>query len=211
METIYFETVDSTHKYLLNAIKNGSLAPPVLVIANRQEDGVGSRGNRWVSLEGNLFLSFCVNLKQLPKDLPIQSTSIYFAYLLKEVLAEKGSNIWVKWPNDFYIKEQKAGGVITVKISDKIVCSIGLNIKAAPDNFAKLDINIDKKELMEKFIEKMKKNFSWKQVFSKYKIEFQKAKKFSIHYDNQLLSLRDAMINEDGSIDINGKKIYSLR
>ncbi len=211
METIYFETVDSTHKYLLNAIKNGSLAPPVLVIANRQEDGVGSRGNRWVSLEGNLFLSFCVNLKQLPKDLPIQSTSIYFAYLLKEVLAEKGSNIWVKWPNDFYIKEQKAGGVITVKISDKIVCSIGLNIKAAPDNFAKLDINIDKKELMKKFIEKMKKNFSWKQVFSKYKIEFQKAKKFSIHYDNQLLSLRDAMINEDGSIDINGKKIYSLR
>jgi len=211
LEIVYFETIDSTHKYLLNSIKSGSLSAPILITANRQEDGVGSRGNRWVSLEGNLFLSFCVDLKQLPKDLPIQSTSIYFAYLLKEVLAEEGSKIWVKWPNDFYIKNQKAGGVITVKISDKIICSIGLNIKSAPDNFAKLDINIDKKELIEKFIKKIRKNFSWKQVFSKYKIEFQKAKEFSIHYDNQILCLQDAMINEDGSIDINGKKIYSLR
>ncbi len=211
MEIIYFDSLKSTHNYLLEALKNGILKPPVCICCDEQTNGIGSRGNSWISLKGNLFLSFCVDLKHLPNDLPLQSTSIYFSYILKELLVDKGSKIWLKWPNDFYIENKKIGGVITVKTNEYIICSIGLNILQSPQNYSKLDILVDKNELINQFIKKIKKNFSWKQIFSKYKIEFQKSKKFVFHYKNEKLSLQDAKLNFDGSISINGRKVFNLR
>lgn len=211
MEIVYFDRIESTHKYLLNTLKNGDIAPPVMVVTDEQSGGVGSRGNEWISKKGNLFLSFCVEMKHLPKDLPIQSTSIYFAYILKDLLSLKGSNIWLKWPNDFYLDEKKIGGVITAKTGDSIVCSIGLNLTYAPREFGTLDIDVDRNLLIEEFVKKIKKNISWKQVFSKYKIEFQKAKKFCFHLDGDIVLLKDATLNQDGSISINDKKVFSTR
>jgi len=211
LRIIHFKSIDSTHKYLISAIKEGSISSSTLVYADEQTNGIGSRGNSWIGEKGNLFLSFCVDLKHLPKDLPLQSVSIYFAYILKDILVSKGSKIWLKWPNDFYIGDKKAGGVITLKSSDQIICSIGLNLTVSPKEFGKLDIDVDKSELIKEFIKKIKKNFSWKQVFSKYKIEFQKAKKFYFHLDNDLVSLREATLNQDGSITINNKKVFSSR
>ncbi len=208
---IHFKSIDSTHKYLLNGVKNGKIATSTLVYADEQTNGVGSRGNSWIGEKGNLFLSFCVDLKHLPKDLPLQSISIYFAYILKEILASKGSKIWLKWPNDFYIEDKKIGGVITLKSGDKIICSIGLNIATAPRKYGKLDISVEIDELIKEFIKKIKKNFSWKKVFSKYKIEFQKAKKFYFHFDGRLLSLERSELNDDGSITIDGDKIFNCR
>jgi len=211
LRIIHFKSIDSTHKYLISAIKEGSISSSTLVYADEQTSGVGSRGNSWIAGKGNLFLSFCVNLKHLPKDLPLQSTSIYFAYILKELLASKGSCLWLKWPNDFYMDDKKIGGGITTKIGDKIICSIGLNIAIAPANFGKLDISIDKQYLIKEYVEKIKKNFSWKQVFSKYKIEFQKAKKFYFHLDDKIVFLDKVTLNQDGSITVNGKKVFSSR
>jgi len=208
---IHFDTIGSTHKYLLNSIKNGEISSAVLIYADEQSDGIGSRGNSWIGEKGNLFLSFCVNLKQLPKDLPVQSISIYYAYILKDILSSKGSKVWLKWPNDFYLDNKKIGGVITTKINDTIVCSIGLNMAISPDKFGKLDISIDKDKLIQEFIKKIKKNFSWKQVFSKYKIEFQKAKEFNFHLESKIVSLKKAKLNNDGSITVDGKKIFSNR
>jgi len=54
------------------------------VITDTQTQGVGSRGNRWESLDGNLFVSFCLSLDALPTDLKVESASIYFSYMLKE-------------------------------------------------------------------------------------------------------------------------------
>ncbi len=96
----------------------------------------------------------------MPKDLPLASVSIYFAYLLKEVLQEKGSKIWLKWPNDLYLDDKKAGGVISAKISNFIIGGMGLNLKFAPQNTALCDIEISLKDLVSEFLQKVeKKNF----------------------------------------------------
>ncbi len=211
MEILFFDEIDSTHKFLLTKIKSKEITDAVCVVADHQTGGVGSRGNEWISQKGNLFLSLCVDLKQLPKDLPLQSTSIYFAYIFKEILSSEGSKIWVKWPNDFYIKDKKIGGVITVKTSQFIVCSIGLNILHSPENFDKIDMEIDRDEFVRKFIKKIRKNISWKQVFSKYKIEFQKSRKFNFHYNGDEFSLEKAELDFDGSVLVDGRKIYNLR
>ena len=108
MEIIYLDEIDSTQNFLIKKIKEKQVLPPVAVIANIQKNGIGSRGNSWIGEFGNLFLSFALTLDELPKDLPIQSSSIYFSYILKDVLFKKGSKIWLKWPNDFYIKSKKS-------------------------------------------------------------------------------------------------------
>jgi BirA family biotin operon repressor/biotin-[acetyl-CoA-carboxylase] ligase len=212
LQIYYLDEVDSTQKYLIEAIKENKLTPPVAVHANKQTSGIGSRGNSWIGKEGNLFLSFAIYKDSLPKDLKLESASIYFAYLLKEVLAQKGSSVWIKWPNDFYIKDKKIGGMITTVIKDFLICGVGLNLKKAPKGFEKIDIDIENSEIVEEFVKKLQNFVSWKQVFRKYSVEFYKNKSFFTHtIDNNKIKLGDAILNDDGSITINGERIYSLR
>ena len=78
LEIKLFKTLPSTQKYLVEAIKNGSLKAPVSVLTLEQNAGIGSRNNSWVGEEGNFYASFAVSLDDLPKDLPLFSSSIYF-------------------------------------------------------------------------------------------------------------------------------------
>ena len=211
MEILWFKHLPSTHKHLIESIKNETLTPPIALGVDFQSDGVGSRGNSWKGEEGNLYFSFCVEAKQLPQDLLIESTSIYIAWMMREVLVSLNSKIWIKWPNDFYINDKKVGGVITTKIKDFIIGSIGINLLHAPEEFGVLDVQVAPKSLIDLFIKELKKNISWKNVFSKYKIEFQNSLKFSSHIDGQKISLQNAKLLYDGSIEVENKRVYSLR
>ena len=211
METLWFKHLPSTHKYLIEQVKNADIIPSLAVGVDFQSDGVGSRGNSWLGDEGNLYFSFCVEEKHLPKDLKLESISIYFSWVMREVLCELGSKTWIKWPNDFYIKNSKIGGVITTKVKGTIIGSIGLNIIHAPEQFATLDIQITPKKLVELFTKKLKEKISWKNVFSKYKIEFQNNLGFTFHLDGKKRSLADATLLEDGSIEVENRRVYSLR
>jgi len=214
LEIRYLESIDSTHLYLLDALKQKQLKPPVAVLASKQTSGIGSRCNSWISLEGNLFLSFCIHKDTLPADLPMQSMSIYFSFLLKELLSEKGSKVWLKWPNDFYIDKQKIGGTITAIIKDEIIiCSIGLNLTSAPRGFGKLDIAVDRKKLIFDYFLKLKQENFWKDIFIKYKVEFLHSTSYLYHdkESGKKVSLQEAKLLEDGSIYLENRRIYSLR
>ncbi|NOX15057.1 MAG: biotin--[acetyl-CoA-carboxylase] ligase [Epsilonproteobacteria bacterium] len=207
----WFRSIESTHLYLIDEIKKGNIKEPTLIGADFQTNGIGSRGNLWQSQIGNLFFSFCVEEKHLPKDLQLASISIYFAYLMKEVLSSFDSKTWLKWPNDFYLENRKIGGVITTKIGDKIIGSMGLNIVESPREFGILDVYVEPKKLTERFLENLEKKLSWKQVFSKYKIDFQNSKDYFCHLGGELKSLSQAKLCEDGSIELDKRRVYSLR
>ncbi len=211
MKILYFKNLTSTHNYLIENLKNGILEPPIAIVTDHQTKGVGSRGNSWESLEGNLFLSFAIGRSNLPKDIPLSSLSIYFSYIMKLVLEEKKSKVWIKWPNDFYVGDKKVGGVISLLQKDVIVNSIGINLQKAPKSFAILDIKIDKKLLIEEFFSKVELKKSWKYIFSKYSVEFQKSRKYQFNYNQKKISLKNAKLLEDGSISLDGKRIYNLR
>lgn len=211
MQIIYLDSVDSTQKYLKELIQEGKISLPCAVVADSQTDGIGSRGNSWNGVKNNLFLSFAIPLNELPKDLKLESASIYFSYILKETLAEYNSALWLKWPNDFYIGDKKIGGMITNLVKDTLVCGVGLNITQAPIGFGKLDVAVERDELIKRYFNNIKKMNLWKQVFSKYKIEFYKNQNFYTHNKNLIISLGDASLCSDGSIVINGERMYSLR
>ena len=211
MQILSLESVDSTQTYLLEALKQETLSTPVCVSAKRQVSGRGSRGNSWSGLEGNLFFSFAIDRSSLPQDLKLESSSIYFTYLLKSLLAEKGSGLWLKWPNDFYMGDTKIGGAITNLYKEVLVCGIGLNTKAAPQGFAKLDIEIENESLLQAYFDILKNPPSWKNVFSNYALEFDRSRSYFTHNGESKISLKNARLLEDGSLECDGKRIFSLR
>ena len=211
MQILSLDSIESTQTYLKELITKNKISSSTAVIAKTQTNGIGSRDNSWTGLEGNLFLSFCVHVDELPDDLKIESASIYYSYILKEVLEEYGSKVWIKWPNDFYIENKKIGGMITHVIKDFLVCGVGVNIVNSPENFGKLDVKISIDNLLNKYLKNVKKILSWKQIFSKYKLEFYLNQKFYTHNKNLKISLENAELQNDGSVIIDGERIYSLR
>lgn len=211
MKIIYLKELPSTQIYLKEELQKENIELPFAVSADIQTNGVGSRDNEWTGLKGNLFLSFAISLDKLPQDLKLESASIYFSYLLKDVLESFGSKVWLKWPNDFFIDDTKIGGMITNIVGNTLICGVGINLVNAPENFATLDVKISKKILLEKYFKFIEKSFSWKEIFSKYKLEFVKSKKFYTHKNKIRFSLDRATLLEDGSILVDNERIYSLR
>ncbi|MCR4941831.1 MAG: biotin--[acetyl-CoA-carboxylase] ligase [Campylobacter sp.] len=207
----FVDSCPSTHLYLTDALRKGVIKPPYAICAKNQTQGVGSRGNEWNGYEGNLFLSFCVDKNFLPNDLNEASISIYFSMIMKIYLQNLGSNLWVKWPNDFYLNELKIGGTISTKVQNFYVGSIGLNLLKAPENAGVLDISIQANDLVWGFCELLEKKISWKEILSKFSVEFDKSKNFITHINNESVDLSEAVLCEDGAILINKKKVYSLR
>jgi BirA family biotin operon repressor/biotin-[acetyl-CoA-carboxylase] ligase len=211
LEILSFDQLPSTQKYLIDALHSGRLKPPCAVIAHEQSAGIGSRDNQWSGGKGNFFASIAISMDQLPSDLPISSASIYFSYLMKQVLLEYNENIWLKWPNDFYLNDEKVGGTITKKIDQTLVCGIGINLKNEQNGYKALAVDIQPELLLEKYIFALKKFPTWKQIFREYQVEFELSRRFSVHIENLKKSLSDATLEEDGSLLIHGMKVYSLR
>lgn len=211
MKIIRLNEVNSTQSYLKEHIQKNAYKNPLCVTSKIQTAGVGSRGNSWIGKDGNLFFSFVLSKDDLPKDLPLQSASIYFTYILKDILAKKGSKLFLKWPNDFYIENRKIGGAITSTNKDLLFCGIGLNLIEVDENFGKLDIKVDIDDVLNLYFIDIEKKISWKQIFSLFKIEFMHSKNFQATVDGIKVSLEDAILNSDGSIQIENKKVFSLR
>ncbi len=181
------------------------------VMALEQNAGLGSRNNSWSGGEGNFFASIALDLDTLPEDLPLSSASIYFSYLMKQTLEALGENIWLKWPNDFYLNDDKVGGTITKKVKNTLVCGIGINLKKSQNGYRALQCDISAQELLKNYLLALEKFPKWKQIFREYEIEFELSRKFSVHIENDKKSLSDATLCEDGSLIIEGKRVFSLR
>jgi len=211
MKIIKLKEVDSTHTYLKDEIKKNGYTYPICIITEHQTNGIGSRGNSWTGKKGNLFFSFVITKNELPEDLQLQSASIYFSYLLKEVLKSQGSKLWLKWPNDFYVDNKKIGGTITSINQNLIYCGIGINLEDVDVQYGKLDIDIDIMYILKLYFKTLEKKSEWKQIFNSFKVEFQKSRKYKATIDNEKVSLENAILNNDGSIKIDDKKVFSLR
>ena len=211
MDIKLFDTLPSTQTYLTEEVEKESLSVPVAVLAKIQHSGIGSRDNSWAGGEGNFFASVAVKIEDLPADLSLASSSIYFAFIMKKTLQALGEETWLKWPNDFYQKDQKVGGCITKKVKNTIVCGIGINLKNSQNGYSALQSELSPHFLLEKYILALEKFPKWKQVFSEYEIEFESSRAFSFHIENYQKSLRNATLQHDGSLIIGEEKVYSLR
>ena len=211
MELLCFNCLESTQTYLLQELKAKRVSAPICVMAKEQTAGIGSRDNRWEGGEGNLFFSFAVELAHLPHDLPLSSASIYFSFIMKELLQKYDTEVWLKWPNDLYQDSYKIGGTITKKTDTILLCGMGINLQKNLNGFKALNLNVEPIFLLKEYLLSLEKYPSWKQVFSLYRIEFERSREYFTHIDGELKSLENAILSEDGSLLIEKKRVYSIR
>jgi BirA family biotin operon repressor/biotin-[acetyl-CoA-carboxylase] ligase len=125
-------------------------------------------------------------------------------------LEELGSKVWLKWPNDLYVGNNKIGGVITQISGEYVICGIGLNL-IANKLWHNLDLEIDKEIILNAYIKKIEEVLTWQEIFISFSVEFEKSKCFITHINNQEIKLSSSELKEDGSLLVNGQKVYSLR
>jgi BirA family biotin operon repressor/biotin-[acetyl-CoA-carboxylase] ligase len=130
---------------------------------------------------------------------------------MREVLARYENDIWLKWPNDLYDDLSKIGGTITKKVDTILLCGMGVNLKKNSNGFKALNLNVEPIVLLKEYLEALEKYPSWKQIFSLYRIDFERSRDFFTHIDGVKKSLRNAVLSEDGSLIIDNKRAYSIR
>jgi len=131
---IILESVDSTNNYAMAMVQKGAAKSGDAVFAIEQTAGKGRRGKTWKSKRGdNIILTIMAQMQWLPVQEQFQLSMAIalgcFDFLSKYIK----KSIKIKWPNDIFINDRKAGGilienVIKGNIWQWAVIGIGINI-----------------------------------------------------------------------------------
>jgi len=127
-------TVDSTNNYAMAAVHDGTTEHGTAWFAHSQTAGKGQRGRQWHAAPGeNITLSVALNTSALPV-----STQFYLLAAMALAAHDSfskyaGGETSVKWVNDIYWNDRKAGGVLIENVikGNKwqwAVAGIGINI-----------------------------------------------------------------------------------
>jgi BirA family biotin operon repressor/biotin-[acetyl-CoA-carboxylase] ligase len=126
--------VDSTNNYAMAMVQKADAQHGLTVFTHLQTAGKGQRGKTWTSNAGeNVMMSVVLNTSslqvsqqfQLTMAIALAATDVFEIFAL--------SDTYVKWPNDIYWRDRKAGGILIENIIKGqewqwAVVGIGINI-----------------------------------------------------------------------------------
>ena len=114
---IELQSIDSTNNYARGQIDNGSARHGMTILAQEQAAGKGQRGRQWLSEKGsNLILTILLNPRPLKISEQFQ-LNVMVAVTLHSFFSKlAGPDTKIKWPNDLYWQDRKAGGVLIESI-----------------------------------------------------------------------------------------------
>ena len=121
---IELQSIDSTNKYAM-ALIHGDLLPEgqgeaqhgMAIFSQEQTAGKGQRGKNWVSQkDSNIALTIMLN--PCPLSVPDQfKLSVCIAISVWDLFSKyAGDETKIKWPNDLYWRDRKAGGILIENI-----------------------------------------------------------------------------------------------
>ena len=131
-----YKKVKSTNDIALRLIKK-NYSQPTLIISEKQTNGRGRAGKKWISKRGNIFLSLFFKFNQ--RKINFKQFAILNAFLIKKVISKIiSTNVTVKWPNDLLYNKKKFCGILQEVIKfdnfDYLIVGIGLNTNIVPQN-----------------------------------------------------------------------------
>ena len=160
-----FKKVKSTNNSAIRIIKKSN-TDYGMVIANKQESGRGQYGKKWISYDGNLFVSFFYKLDHIKISLK-QVTKINCLLVKKLLSIYYKKKITYKKPNDLLIDKKKICGILQEKISKLnkkyLIVGIGINLIKNPNLRNYPTINLS--ELLNKKVSKNKIEKQIKKIF----------------------------------------------
>jgi len=131
-----YKKVKSTNDVAMKLIKRNILEP-TLITTEKQTNGRGRIGKKWISLKGNLFITLFFEFDN--KKINFKQFAVLNAFLLKKVISNIISKkIKIKWPNDLLFNKLKFCGILQEVIRfnnfDYLIVGIGLNTNTVPQN-----------------------------------------------------------------------------
>jgi len=144
----WLESMDSTNKQLARSVRENATPLPALLVADRQNSGVGRGSHQWWSPEGCLMFSMAIPVEgsepvaaDNASTEPLVSSALLplrvgctVAECLEHFSAAKPM---VKWPNDVYLSGRKVCGVLIEIIPKQAtapsVAIIGIGINCTVD------------------------------------------------------------------------------
>ena len=149
-----FNLVKSTNDVSIRKIKSKNNQG--IVISNKQSNGRGRYGKRWISINGNLFMSifFKINKNAKLKKITIKNCKI----IKKAVSKFLTKKIEIKQPNDLLLNNQKFCGILQETFYDNnnkfLIIGIGINVVGCPklNNYPTTYLNKYTKKRVDKLI-----------------------------------------------------------
>ena len=130
---IELQSIDSTNKYAMGLI-HGDLLPDghgeaqhgMAVFTYEQTAGKGQRGKNWAS-QKDLNIALSILLNPYPLSVPEQfKLSVCIAVSACEFFSKyAGDETKVKWPNDIYWRDRKAGGILIENVIQSSQSAVG--------------------------------------------------------------------------------------
>jgi len=133
-DLIILEKTDSTNNYAMGLVQKGAAVDGQRVFAHQQTAGKGRRGKSWESATGaNILLTITAQMQWLPVKEQFQLSAGVAVGCLDFFSRYINENLRIKWPNDIYINDRKAGGILIENVIKGSlwqwsVIGIGLNI-----------------------------------------------------------------------------------
>ncbi|HWS15327.1 MAG TPA: biotin--[acetyl-CoA-carboxylase] ligase, partial [Candidatus Methylomirabilis sp.] len=129
---------DSTNRVAMEMAEHGAKHGTV-VVADAQTAGRGRMGRRWESPPGkNLYVSMLLRPPVPTVEAP--QLSLVTGVALADAVEAMGVSASLKWPNDLYLGERKAAGILAEMASDPdgvrhVVIGVGLNVNMEEADF----------------------------------------------------------------------------
>jgi BirA family biotin operon repressor/biotin-[acetyl-CoA-carboxylase] ligase len=129
----HLESVDST----MDAAKSLAVSQDFLLVwAERQTKGKGTRGRAWQSLHGNIHMTLGINRRHLPPArlalLPLEIGLHVWEEASARISPDRRAALSLKWPNDLLLDGSKAAGILMESQGEFILIGIGVNVAGAP-------------------------------------------------------------------------------
>jgi len=138
-EIISLGATDSTNSLAMELASSGAKHATV-VIADEQTFGRGRGGRRWVSPPGrNIYVSLILRPKC--PHAKAQGLSLAAGAALADVAECAGDDVFLKWPNDLYLGNRKAAGILveTAYEGDALkyaVVGVGVNVNLTEEEIS---------------------------------------------------------------------------
>jgi BirA family transcriptional regulator, biotin operon repressor / biotin---[acetyl-CoA-carboxylase] ligase len=137
-DVVCLVVTDSTNRVAMEMAEDGA-SHGTVVVADAQSAGRGRRGRRWVSPPGkNLYVSLLLRPPVPTVEAP--RLSLVAGIALADAIEAMGVPASLKWPNDLYLGERKAAGILAEMASDPdgvryVVIGVGVNVNMKEADF----------------------------------------------------------------------------
>lgn len=114
---ILLDSTDSTNNYAMRLIRNGLVQDGTAVFALDQKSGKGRVGRVWHSEPGsNLIMSVISDMNAVLLKDQFNLSMIAAITISRLIEIHSKLKVFVKWPNDIFINDKKAGGILIENI-----------------------------------------------------------------------------------------------